>query len=163
MKIFAFSKIGLIRIIATSLMLSFFIVTAALNWVLQGYTASHFAAMLLYCAALVVFCTFAKMKNHPPLLCGARGWLIASVIVFFLGIVFSLTDIQLSGFFGKLIGYTFIIVSPYFGLFYIIDIDWIYADTVLGIVGIIISALIWFIPVWIEKAVEKRRLVKKYR
>ncbi len=144
-------------------MLSVYIIAIVLNFVLQGYTASHFAVMLLFCFALTVFCIFAKLKNHPPLLWGARGWLIASLIVFFLGIVFSLTDVQLSGFFGRLIGYSFIIISPYFGFFYIIDIDWIYADIMLGIIGIIISALIWFIPVWVQKAVDKRRLIKKYR
>ena len=163
MKIIAFTKTGLIRIIATSLMLSVYISAIILNFASQGYTAGNFFATVVFCLTLTLFCIFAKLKNHPPLLWGARGWLIASSIVFFFGIIFSLANVTLSGFFGSLIGYPFIMISPYFGIYYIIDIDWIYADVLLGIIGIITSVLIWFVPVWVQKAVDRHKLIKKYR
>ena len=163
MKFDAFTKTGFVRIIATSLMLAVYVIAIVMNYILPGYSSGQFAMTLMFCFSLSVFCIFAKIKNHPPLLWGARGWLIASSIVSVFGIIFSLTDIQLSGFFGKLIGCCFVIISPYFGIFYLIDIDWIYADVVLGIIGTVISVLIWFIPTWVNKAAYRRKLMKKYR
>ncbi len=163
MKFDAFTKTGFVRIVATSLMLSVYVIAIVMNYILPGYTSGQFAMTLLFCFSLAVFGIFAKLKNHPPLLWGARGWLIASSIVFVLGIIFSLIEIQLSGFFGRLIGCCFVIISPYFGIFYLIDVDWIYADVMLGIIGIVISVLIWFIPELVQKAVDRRKLVKKYR
>lgn len=144
-------------------MLAVYVIAIVMNYILPGYSSGQFAMTLMFCFSLSVFCIFAKIKNHPPLLWGARGWLIASSIVSVFGIIFSLTDIQLSGFFGKLIGCCFVIISPYFGIFYLIDIDWIYADVVLGIIGTVISVLIWFIPTWVNKAAYRRKLMKKYR
>ena len=163
MKIFAFTKTGAIRIVAASLMLSVYIVTIILNFATHGYSSGNFFATVVFCLALTLFSIFAKLKNHPPLLWAARGWLFVSVVVFFLGIIFSLTDVQLSGFFGDLIGSLFIIISPYFGLYYMIEIDLIYADVLLGIIGIISCVAMWFIPELIQKAVDRQKLIKKYR
>lgn len=163
MKIFAFNKTWLIRVVATSLMLSVYIISIILNFATHGYSSGNFFATVFFCLALTIFSVFAKLKNHPPLLWATRGWLIVSVAVFFLGIIFSLTDVQLSGFFGDLIGSLFIIISPYFGLYYLIEIDWIYADFMLAIIGIISCVMMWFIPEMTEKAIRRRMLIKKYR
>ena len=164
MKIFAFTKTGLVRILATSLMLSVYIIVMILNFASSGYTIGNFLATVLFCISLAVFSIFAKLKNHPPLLWGARGWLIASVVMCTLGVIFSATDVQFSGVFGELVGYAvMLLISPFFGLFYLIDVDWIYADHFLGIVGVIVSLLLQFIPDWVQKAVERRRLLKEYR
>ena len=163
MKIFAFTKTGLVRIVAASLMLSVYIITIILNFASQEYTAGNFFATLFFCLSLTVFSIFAKLKNHPPLLWGARGWLIASAVMFVLAIIFTAANAQFSGFIGDLIGYAvMLLISPYFGLFYLIDIDWIYADHFLGVIGIIVSVLIRFIPEWVQKAVNRRKLIKKY-
>lgn len=164
MKFDAFTKNGFVRIIATSLMLSVYVITIILNYASRGYTVGNLLATVVFTLSLSAFCIFAKLKNHPPLLIGARGWLLASMPMIVLAIILSATDVQFSGFFGELVGYAvFIFISPYFGFFYLIEIDWIHADTVLGIIGIIISVLILFIPWWAQKAVDRRRLLKKYR
>ena len=163
MRIFAFTKTGLIRIVAASLMLSVYVITIILNFATHGYSYGNFFATVVFFLSLILFSIFAKLKNHPPLLWAERGWLIVSVTVFFLGIIFSLTDVQLGGFFGGLIGSLFVIISPYFGLYYMIDIDLIYADVMLGIIGIISCVVMWFIPELIQKAVDRQKLIKKYR
>jgi hypothetical protein len=163
MKIFAFTKTGLIRIVAASLMLSVYVITIILNFATHGYSSGNFFATVFFCIALTMFSVFAKLKNHPPLLWATRGWLIVSVTVFFLGIIFSLTDVQLGGLFGGLIGSLFVIISPYFGLYYMIDIDLMYADVMLGIIGIISCVMMWLIPEMTEKAIRRRMLIKKYR
>lgn len=163
MKFDAFTKNGFVRIIAASLMLSVYVITIILNFASRGYTVGNFFATIVFILVLSAFCIFAKLKSHPPLLLGARGWLIASSVIFILGIIFSSTAVQLSGIFGELIGYSFILISPYFGLFYLIEIDWIYADAILGIIGIITSILIWFIPAWVQRVVDRRKLARKYR
>ena len=90
--------------------------------------------------------------------------LLPMQVTFVFAMIFSATDAQLSGLFGEMIGYAvMLLTSPYFGLFYLIDIDWIYADHVLGVIGIIVSALICFIPEWVQKAADRRKLIKKYR
>lgn len=164
MKFDAFTKNGFVRIVAASLMLSVYVITIILNYASRGYTVGNFLATVIFILSLSGFSIFAKMKNHPPLLFGARGWLFASVPMTVIAVILSATDAQLSGFFGELIGYAvFIFISPYFGFFYLIDTDWIHADTLLGIIGVIISVLVLLVPSWAQKAVERRKLLKKYR
>lgn len=164
MKYSVFSKTGLMRIAAASLMLSVYVITIILNYASSGYTVGNLLATFVFMLSLSAFCIFAKIKNHPPLIIGARGWLLVSVPMIVIATILSATDVQLSGFFGELVGYAVLIfISPYFGFFYLIDIDWIHADTVFGIIGLIVSVLILFIPSWAQKAFDRGRLLKKYR
>ena len=55
MKITAFSKTALIRIIATSLMLSVYIIALLLNYASREITAGNFFATLAFLFALTVF------------------------------------------------------------------------------------------------------------
>ena len=158
MKITAFSKTTLIRIIATSLMLSVYIIAILLNYASREITAGNFFATFAFLLAVIVFSAFISSKKHPPLLWAARGWLVLSVIFCFIAAIFTVAGAELSGFFGNLIGYGIMLfVSPYFGFFYVIK-----NSVVVGLLSMLISFLALFLPTCIRAMIEKRRLLKKY-
>ena len=159
MKFSAFSKTRIIRIVTASLMLSVYICTIFLNYASREITVGNFFATAVYLLALVLFSVFSSEKNHPPLLWGLRGWLVPSVIFSLLAAVFTAADASLTGFFGNIVGYGIMLfVSPYFGLFFIIE-----NAVIVGLISMLISFLFLFLPLCLQRISERRRLAKEYR
>ena len=158
MKITAFSKTTLIRIIATSLMLSVYLSSILLNYASREITIGNFLATLIFLFAVIAFSAFISLKKHPPLLWAARGWFVLSVLFCFIAAIFTVAGAELSGFFGNLIGYGIMLfVSPYFGFFYVIK-----DSVIVGLLSMLISFLALFLPTCIHAISEKRKLLKKY-
>ena len=158
MKELLFSKTRLVRILTSSLMLSVYISTVLLNYASEEITAGNFFATFIFLLALALLSAFVSLKKHPPLLWAARGWLIASVLFCFLAAVFTAAEAEFAGFFGAFIGYGIMLfVSPYFGFFYVIE-----NSVIVGLLSMLISFLMLFLPACIQRIAEKRRLMKKY-
>ncbi len=159
MKFDAFTKTGFVRIIATSLMLSVYISAVILNYASRKITTGNFIATLVFLLAVILFSSFSSEKKHPPLLWAARGWLLLSVLFCFLAAVFTAAEAELTGFFGNLIGCGIMLfVSPYFGLFFIIE-----NKIILGLLSMLISFLLIFLPMCIHRIRERRKLIKEYK
>ncbi len=149
----------MVRIVAASLMLSVYICTLMLNYASAEITAGNFFATLVFLLALILLSAFLSAKKHPPLLWAARGWLILSVLFCFLAAVFTAAEAEFSGFFGDLIGYGIMLfVSPYFGFFYVIE-----NSVAVGLISMLISFLLLFLPMCMQRITERRNLIKKYR
>ncbi len=159
MKFDAFTKTGFVRIIATSLMLSVYISAVILNYASRKITTGNFIATLVFLLAVILFSSFSSEKKHPPLLCAARGWLLLSVLFCFLAAVFTAAEAELTGFFSNLIGCGIMLfVSPYFGLFFIIE-----NKIIVGLLSMLISFLLIFLPMCIHRIRERRKLIKEYK
>lgn len=159
MKYSVFSKTGLMRIAAASLMLSVYICAILLNYASREITAGNFFATVVFLISVVFFSAFLSTKKHPPLLWAARGWLVLSVLFGFLAAVFTAAEAELTGFFGSLIGYGIMLfVSPYFGLFFIIE-----NAMIVGLLSMLISFTFLFLPLCLRRMGERRKLIEKYK
>lgn len=159
MKFSVFSKTGLVRITAAALMLSVYICAILLNYASREITAGNFFATILFLLFVVLFSAFLSAKNHPPLLWAIRGWLVLSVLFGFLAAVFTAAEAELTGFFGSLIGYGIMLfVSPYFGLFFIIE-----NAIIVGLLSMMISFVFLFLPLCLRRIRERRKLIEKYK
>ena len=159
MKITVFTKEGIARITASSLMLAFYVSSILLNYASSETTAGNFFVTIVFLLCISLFCAFSSEKKHPPLLWAARGWLILSVLFCFLAAVFTAAEAEFTGFFGNLIGYGIMLfVSPYFGLFYIIE-----NAIAVGLLSMLISFLLLFLPICLRRISERRKLIKKYK
>ncbi len=159
MKLFAFTKTGIVRIVASSLMLSVYISTIILNFASDEITAGNFFATLLFIAAMIAFCAFSKMKDHPPLYLSAKGWLIASVFICAVAFIISSAEAEVSGFFGNLLGwFVMLFVSPFYGFAYLFK-----SSIAVSIIGALSCILIYFAPVLLQRASERSKLAKKYK
>ncbi len=159
MKLFAFTKTGLVRIVAVSLMLSAYISTIIMNYASREITSGNFFATVIFIAAFIAFYVFSVLKKHPPLVLGAKGWLIASFIMSFAALVASSADFEIGGFIGTLLGYgVMLLVSPFFGFVYFFgNFEWI------GFVGMILCVLIFFIPSIAQKIAHRRNLLREFK
>ncbi len=159
MKYSLFSKTRLIRIVTASLMLSVYICTIFLNYASREITVGNFFATIVYLLTIALFSAFASAKNHPPLLGAARGWLILSVLFCFLAAVFTAAEAEFTGFFGNLIGYGIMLfVSPYFGLLFVIE-----NTVIVGLLSMLVSFLLLFLPMCLQRIAERRKLKKEYK
>lgn len=139
-------------------MLSVYICAVLLNYASSEIKIGNLIATLIFLAALVVLSFFMSSKKHPPLLWATRGWLILSILFCFLAAVFTAAEAELSGFFGNLVGYGIMLfVSPYFGFFYIIK-DSIFV----GLLSMLVSFILLFLPMFLNRMLEKRKLMKQY-
>ena len=158
MKFTLFSRERLFLIGSSSLMLSVYICAVLLNYASSEIKIGNLIATLIFLAALVVLSFFMSSKKHPPLLWATRGWLILSILFCFLAAVFTAAEAELSGFFGNLVGYGIMLfVSPYFGFFYIIK-DSIFV----GLLSMLVSFILLFLPMFLNRMLEKRKLMKQY-
>ena len=154
-----FSKAAITRIIATSMMLSVYISVILLNYASREITVGNLIATSVFLVAQIVLSAFLSTKKHPPLLWASRGWLVLSVLFCFVAAVFTAAEAELSGFFGNLIGYGIMLfVSPYFGLFFVIE-----SSVVVGLLSMLISFLLLFLPLCMRSAVERQKLLREYR
>lgn len=159
MKFDAFTKTGIVRIIATSLMLSVYIGAVFLNYASREITTGNLIATVVFVLSVILFLVFSSEKKHPPLLWAARGWLILSVLFCLLAAVFTASGAELTGFFGNLIGYGIMLfVSPYFGLFFVVE-----NSIIVGLLSMLISFLSLFLPLCLRGINERRRLIKQYK
>ncbi len=159
MKIFAFSKTGMVRILAISLVLSVYISAIILNYASREITAGNFFASLVFITALTAFYLFSGLKKHPPLFWGARGWLIVSFVMNFVGVMFSAAETDLENFIGYILGYgVMLFVSPFYGFGYIFE-----SSAAVSVIGMIVCAVIFFTPSFAERAARRRRLKRKYK
>jgi hypothetical protein len=159
MKFFAFTKTGIIRIVAASLMLSVYISTIIMNYASREITSGNFFATIIFIASFVTFYIFSTLKKHPPLVFVARGWLIASFIMSFAALAASSADFEIGGFIGTVLGYgVMMFVSPFFGFVYLFgSFEWI------GVLGMILCILIFFIPSVAEKIAYRRKLIREFK
>ena len=158
MKFSLFSKDRLILICSSSLMLSVYICSVLLNYASSEIKIGNLLATLIFISAFVVLSFFISSKKHPPLLWATRGWLILSVLFCFLAAIFTAAEAELSGFFGNLVGYGIMLfVSPYFGFFYFIK-----NSVMVGLLSMIISFILLFLPMCIDSYAERRKLIKQY-
>ena len=159
MKNSLFSKTRLIRIVIASLMLSVYICALLLNYASREITAGNLLTTLVFLLAFILLSAFLSAKKHPPLLWAARGWLVLSVLFCFLAAVFSAADAELTGFFGSLVGYgVMLFVSPYFGFFFVIE-----NAIIVGLLSMLVSFLLLFLPMCLRRMSERRKLLKEYK
>ena len=158
MKFSLFSKDRILLIGSSSLMLSVYVCSVLLNYASSEIKIGNLLATLIFIGAFVAISFFVSSKKHPPLLWATRGWLILSVLFCFLAAVFTASEAELSGFFGNLVGYGIMLfVSPYFGFFYFIK-----NSVLIGLLSMIVSFILIFLPLCMRSFVEKRRLMKEY-
>jgi hypothetical protein len=154
-----FSKTRLVRIIVASLMLSVYICTVLINYASREITKGNFVATVVFLISIVLFSLFSSEKKHPPLLWAARGWLMLSVLFCFLAAVITAAEAELNGFFGNLIGCGIMLfVSPYFGIFFVIE-----NTIIVGLVSMLISFLLLFLPMCLKRIIERRKLIEQYK
>lgn len=154
-----FSKTRLVRIIVASLMLSVYICTVLINYASREITKGNFVATVVFLISIVLFSLFSSEKKHPPLLWAARGWLMLSVLFCFLAAVITAAEAELNGFFGNLIGCGIMLfVSPYFGIFFVIE-----NTIIVGLVSMLISFLLLFLPMCLKRIIERRKLIVQYK
>jgi len=154
-----FSKTRFVRIIAASLMLSVYICTVLVNYASREITSGNFIATVIFLISIALFFSFSSEKKHPPLLWVARGWLVLSVFFCFLAAVFTAAEAEITGFFGDLIGCGIMLfVSPYFGLFFFIE-----NAIIVGLISMLISFLMLFLPMCMKRIIERRRFLKQYK
>ncbi len=159
MKFFAFTKLGMIRIVASSLMLSVYVYAILVNFASDELTTGSLIATVLFILSAVAFSLFAKMKNHPPLLAAVKGWLIASFATCIITFFVAISGDGISGFIGTALGWgAMLFVSPFYGFGYLLG-----KATAVSISGIVSCVLIRLLPFAIEKLIERRRLLKKLR
>ncbi len=157
MKFFAFTKVGIIRIVATSMMLSVYISSIIFNFASNEITAENFFATLLFITSMTVFCAFSKMKDHPPLYLTAKGWLIASVFICAFTFIISSAEAEVTGFFGNLLGWlVMLFISPFYGFAYLFK-----SSIAVSIVGALSCLVIYFLPLLIETLIVRRKLIKE--
>ena len=154
-----FSKTRLTRIIVSSLMLSVYICTLILNYASREITVGNFITTLFFLFSVICFILFSSEKKHPPLLWVARGWLVLSVLFCFLAAVFTAAEAEITGFFGDLIGCGIMLfVSPYFGLFFFIE-----NAIIVGLISMLISFLLLFLPMCMRRIFERKKLIAQYK
>ena len=154
-----FSKIRFVRILVASLMLSVYICAVLINYASREITAGNFIATVVFLISVALFSLFSSEKKHPPLLWAARGWLVLSVLFCFLAAVFTAAGAELNGFFGNLIGCGIMLfVSPYFGMFFVIE-----NAVIVGLLSMLISFLMIFLPMCLKRIIERRKLIKQYK
>jgi hypothetical protein len=140
-------------------MLSVYICTVLINYASREITKGNFVATVVFLISIVLFSLFSSEKKHPPLLWAARGWLVLSVLFCFLAAVFTAAEAEFLGFFGNLVGCGIMLfVSPYFGLFFLID-----SSVAVGLLSMLISFLLLFLPLCLHRIIERRKLINKYR
>ena len=159
MKFFAFTKTGIVRIVAVSLMLSVYISTIIMNYASREITSGNFFATVIFIAALVAFYVFSALKKHPPLFYGAKGWLVVSFFMSFAVLVVSSANFEIGGFIGTVLGYgVMLFVSPFFGFVWIFEsFEW------LGMIGMLLCVLICIIPPIAEKIAHRRKLMREFK
>ena len=159
MKFFAFTRIGITRIIALSLALSVYVSTIILNYASREITVGNFLATLFFTLALVAYFAFSVIKRHPPLVRGARGWLIISFAFCFISLLASSADFELGGFIGSSLGYgVMLFVSPFFGYAYIFE-----SLGAVSVLGMISCAVLYAIPAIVKRIAERIRLSREFR
>lgn len=159
MKLFAFTKLGIIRILASSLMLSVYVSVILINFASDELTIGAFFATHVFIAALTVFLLFARIKNHPPLHLAVRGWLAASAVMCVITFIVAVSGTEISGFIGRFLGLgTMLFVSPFFGFGYLLG-----NAVAVSIVGLLSCVVIYLLPFVAEKIIERKKLIKKYR
>ena len=159
MKFFAFTKIGITRIIAISLMLSVYILTVIMNYASREITSGNLFVTVIFIAAFIAFYIFSEIKKHPPLAIGAKGWLIVSFLMSFAALIATSADFEIGGFIGTVLGYgVMLFVSPFYGFVYLFgSYEWI------GILGMLISTLIFFIPPIAVKLSARRKMMREFK
>lgn len=140
-------------------MLSVYICTVLINYASREITKGNFVATVVFLISIVLFSLFSSEKKHPPLLWAARGWLMLSVLFCFLAAVITAAEAELNGFFGNLIGCGIMLfVSPYFGIFFVIE-----NTIIVGLVSMLISFLLLFLPMCLKRIIERRKLIVQYK
>jgi len=140
-------------------MLSVYICTVLVNYASREITSGNFIATVIFLISIALFFSFSSEKKHPPLLWVARGWLVLSVFFCFLAAVFTAAEAEITGFFGDLIGCGIMLfVSPYFGLFFFIE-----NAIIVGLISMLISFLMLFLPMCMKRIIERRRFLKQYK
>lgn len=159
MKIFAFTKVGIARIALLSLALSVYVSTIILNYASREITSGNFFATVFFTLAFVAFYSFSVLKNHPPLVKGAKGWLIISFVFCFIALLASSADFEITGVIATFLGYgVMLFVSPFFGYAYI-------TGTLgsVGVLGMISCAVMYVVPSLVKKIAERIRLSREFR
>ena len=159
MKFFAFTKLGIIRIVAISLMLSVYVSSIIMNYASREITVGNLFATVIFISAMVGFLAFSTVKKHPPLVLGAKGWLIMSFIMSFAARVASSADFEIGGFVGTVLGYgVMLFLSPFYGFVYLFGgYEWI------GVIGMLLTALMYFAPTIVSKIEYRRKLMREFK
>ena len=140
-------------------MLSVYICAVLINYASREITAGNFIATVVFLISVALLSLFSSQKKHPPLLWVARGWLVLSVLFCFLAAVFTAAGAELNGFFGNLIGCGIMLfVSPYFGMFFVIE-----NAVIVGLLSMLISFLMIFLPMCLKRIIERRKLIEQYK
>ncbi len=130
-----------------------------MNYASREITNGNLFATVFFIAAFIAFYIFSALKKHPPLAIGAKGWLIMSFVMSFVALIVSSADFEIGGFVGTLLGYgVMLFVSPFYGFAYLFgNYEWI------GIIGMLICTLIFFMPLIAQKLAHRRRLMREFK
>ena len=157
MKLYIFTKQGIIRTILLSVALSVYFSIILLNFASRKMSLGNLMASILFIVAVSLFLVLTK-KKHPPLHYGIRGWMIADISFCALGVVFSLLEFEFSGFIGSLIGFAVMLfISPFYGFGYIFNNGF-----TVCLIGALAMSSCLFIPRIYSSISRRRRLSKKY-
>lgn len=142
MRLYAFTRSGIVRIVAASVMLSVYITTVIVNYASREITIGNLVATIFFIAALTAFLCFSAIKKHPPLLLGARVWISASLLMCFAALIFSASDISMSEGMDAALGYgVMLFASPFYGFVYLFD-----GYEPVGLIGMLVCLLLLFVP-----------------
>lgn len=158
-KLFVFTKVGVARVIASSLMLALYLIVIIVNFASDNMSGGNLAWTLFFVLGVAGFVWFAQTKTHTPLVKVSRVWMIITLVVCFLGAVLSLVQIEFEGAIGAAVGFfVMVFISPYYGFGFIIN-----KSIAVCIFGCVCSGSLLFLPNIIERVKRRRALEKKYR
>ena len=158
-KLFAFTRIGFARVVASSLILALYFLVVVVNFASGEMSGGNFVWTLLLIGGITLFICYSKEKNHTPLVSISRVWMIITFVVCLVGAVLSIMQIELDGIVGAIAGFLVIaFISPYYGFGFIIN-----KSIAVCIFGCISSGFLFFLPMIIDTAKKKKKLKRKYR
>ena len=157
MELYIFTKKGIVRVLLLSLILSAYLTVILLNFASRKMSLGNLFATLIFIAAIAVFSVITK-KSHPPLHSVIRGWMIADMVTCIFGVMFSLLQIEFSGFFGTVVGVAVMLfISPFYGIGYIFNNGF-----TVCLFGALAVSVCLFLPSIAEHISKRRKLAKKY-
>ena len=157
MKLYVFTKKGLLNVCVISLILSAYVSVIIMNFASREMSIGNLVATLAFVVALGTLSVLTQ-KKHPLLHKCIGGWLIANLVVCVLGVMLSLLKLEFSGFAGSVVGVmVMLFISPYYGFGYVFNNGF-----TVSLLGALCTAGCLLLPGIVGKSLRRRKLAKKY-